>query len=224
MSRPEPAPARPFGRRPYGRYVGLLAVLIFVLITINTVVTKQSGLHGIEPGHRLPPFAVPLVLSDVNADSDIATHANEGAAGRVPACQERGPAVLNVCQLYEQGPLVLALFIDAGACPQVLSDMQALAPSFPGVRFAAVALKGDRDQLRTLVRSMHLSFPVGVDRDGALAGLYKLVSCPQVSFAYPGGVVQSPAVELRPHRAVLRARVRELIAAARARGWRGAPT
>ena len=223
MSRPEPAPARPLGRRAYGRYVGLLAVLIFVLITINTVVTKQS-LHGIEPGHRLPPFAVPLVLSDVNADSDIATHANQGAAGRVPACRERGPAVLNVCQLYEQGPLVLALFIDAGACPQVLSDMQALVRSFPGVRFAAVALKGDRDRLRTLVRSMHLSFPVGVDRDGALAGLYKLVSCPQVSFVYPGGVVQSPAVELRPPRAVLRARVSELIAAARARGWRGAST
>ncbi len=101
-------------------------------------------------------------------------------------------AVLNVCQLYEQGPLVLALFVDAGSCPQVLSDMQALAPSFPGVRFAAVAIKGDRDRLRALVRSMHLSFPVGIDRDGALAGLYKLVSCPQVAFAYPGGVVQSP--------------------------------
>jgi hypothetical protein len=221
---PEPAPGRPFGRRPYGTYVGALAVLIFVLVAINTVVTKQSGLHGIEPGHRLPPFAVPLVLSDVSGDSDVATHANDGAAGRVPACQERGPAVLNVCQLYEQGPLVLALFIDAGSCPQVLGDMQALAPSFPGVHFAAVAIKGDRAQLRTLVRTMHLSFPVGIDRDGALAGLYKLVSCPQLSFAYPGGVVQSRALELRPPRALLAARVRQLVAAARARGWRGAPT
>ena len=222
MSRPEPAPARPFGRRPYGRYVGLLAALIFALIAINALVTRQGGLHGIEPGHRLPPFAVPLVLGDVNGDSDIATRANEGAAGRVPACRERGAQLLNLCQLYEQGPVVLALFIDAGSCPKVLADMQALTPSFPGVRFAAVSIKGDRDRLRGLVRSWHLSFPIGIDRDGALAGLYKLVSCPQVSFAYPGGVVQSRALELRPSRAMLRARLSELVAAARLHGWKGA--
>jgi hypothetical protein len=223
MSRPEHAPDRPHGRRPYGRYVGLLALLIFVLLTINTILTKQSGLRGIEPGHRLPAFAVPLALGDVNGDSDIATHANDGAAGRVPACEERGPQLLNVCQLYEQGPVVLALFIDADSCPEILADLQALVPSFPGVRFAAVAIKGDRNRLRTLVRSWHLSFPVGIDSDGALAGLYKLVSCPQVSFAYPGGVVQSLALETRPTRATLRARLSELVAAARVRGWRGAP-
>ena len=62
----------------------------------------------------------------------------------MPACTVRGPGILNICQLYEQGPVVLALFVDAGSCPRVLSDMQALAPSFPGVRFAGVAIKGDR--------------------------------------------------------------------------------
>lgn len=217
MSRPEPAP-----RRPYGRYLGMLAVLIFVLITINALVSKQSGLRGIEPGHSLPPFAVPLALGDVNGDSDIATRANDGAAGRVPACQERGSQLLNICQLYEQGPVVLALFVDAGSCPQVLASLQSLAPSFPGVRFAAVAIKGERNRIRALVRALHLSLPVGIDRDGALAGLYKLVSCPQVSFAYPGGVVQSPALELQPTLATLRGRLAELVAAARLRGWRGA--
>ena len=39
-----------------------------------------------------------------------------------------------------------------------------------------------------------LTFPVGVDRDGALVALYKVASCPQVSFAYPGGTVQSKAL------------------------------
>ncbi len=223
MSRPDPAPPRPFGRRPYGRYLGLLAVLIFVLITVDTLVAKQGGLRGIEPGHRLPAFAVPLALGDLNGDSDIATHANDGAAGRVPACQERGPQVLNVCQLYEQGPVVLALFVDRGSCPEILADMQALAPSFPGVRFAAVAIEGDRGRVRAIVRSWHLSFPVGIDRDGSLAGLYKLVSCPQVSFAYPGGLVQSLALESEPTRAALSMRLSELVAAARLRGWRPAP-
>ena len=63
--------------------------------------------------------------------------------------------------------------------------------------------------------------PVGVDRDGSLLGMYKVATCPQVTFAYPGGIVQSAALLKRAPIATLRARVRELVAASRARGWRG---
>jgi hypothetical protein len=202
--------------------VGLLALLILALITINTVTTKPNGARGIEPGHGLAPFAVPLALGHLGGDADIAVHGNEGTLGRVPACAERGPQILNICQLYEQGPVVLALFVDAGSCPAVLSDLQALVPSFPGVRFAGVAIKASRGQLRRLVRSRGLTLPIGIDSDGALVRLYKVASCPQVSFAYPGGVVQSKALLSRPPQATLRTRVSELLAAARARGWRGA--
>ncbi len=209
------------GRR-YGRYLALAAAIVFVVITVDTLVTRQSGLKGVEPGHTLPPFAVPLALGSLKGDADIATRVNEGSAGRMPACSERGPQILNVCQLYEQGPVVLTLFVNGGSCPGILSDLQALSPSFPGVRFAAVAIKGDRDALRRLVRSLQLTLPVGIDSDGALATLYKVVSCPQVNFAYPGGVVQSAAIQTRPSRATLRRRLSELVTAARARGWRAA--
>jgi len=198
----------------------LLGVLAVALIAVNTVTTKSNGAGGVEPGHRVPPFAVPLALGSLNGDADVATHADDGAAGKHPACSERGAGILNVCQLYEQGPVVLALFVNGGSCPAIVSDMQALAPSFAGVQFAAVAIKGDRGALRKLVRSRALSLPVGIDNDGALAALYKVASCPQVTFVYPGGVVQSKALLTRPPRATLRARVSELVAAARARGWR----
>jgi hypothetical protein len=207
----------------YGRYVGLLGILILVLITINTLLTKPNGATGIEPGHSLAPFAVPLALGALTGSADVATAADQGTAGRVPACKERGPQILNVCQLYEQGPVVLALFVNAGSCPAILGDMQALAPSFAGVRFAAVAIKSDRAALRRLVRSRGLSLPVGVDSDGRLLGLYKVASCPQVTFAYPGGVVQSKALLSRPSLSALRARVSALVAASRARGWKGPP-
>jgi hypothetical protein len=219
--RPEPRPA---AAPRYGRYVGLLALVILVLITLNTIVTKPNGAKGIEPGRRMPPFAVPLVLGNLSGDADIATHASEGARGSVPACQERGPQILNICQLYERGPVVLALFLDAGSCAAILADMQSLAPSFPGVQFAAVALKGNRGQLRRLVRTRQLQVPVGLDRDGSLLALYKVATCPQVTLAYPGGVVQSPALLTRPPLATLHARVSELVAASRARGWRGGRT
>jgi hypothetical protein len=223
MSQPENYWLGRNGRRRSGggRIVGVLGIAILVAITINTALTKPNGSTGIPPGQRLAPFAVPLALSDLQGEANVATHANDGSAGAKPACSVRGARILNVCQLYEQGPVVLALFVDSGSCPGILEDMQKLAPSFPGVRFAAVAVKGDRGQLRRLVRSRGLTFPVGIDKDGALVVLYKVASCPQVSFAYPGGVVQSKALLLRPPIATLRARIGELVAAARAHGWRG---
>jgi hypothetical protein len=215
MSPPEPR------RLPrYGGYAGLLAVLILVLITINTIVTKPNGVKGLAPGEQLPPFAVPLALGSLNGDADTATRPDEGAAGRVPACKERGPQVLNICQLYEGAPVVLALFVDSGSCAAVLGDMQAVSGSFAGVRFAAVAIKNGRSQIRRLIRTRGLSLPVGLDNDGALAALYKVATCPQVTFAYPGGEVQSKALLARPSRATLRKRIAGLVAASRARGWK----
>jgi hypothetical protein len=112
------------------------------------------------------------------------------------------------------------VFVDSGGCPQVLGEMQALKSSFPGVQFAAVSLKGDRAALRALIRRRALTLPVGIDADGSLAAIYKVLSCPQVSFAYPGGEVQSASLLSTPSPTTLRARVAALVAASKARGWR----
>jgi hypothetical protein len=204
----------------YARYAGLAGLSIAVLFVVSGLLAKTNGASGIAPGHALAPFAVPLVTSSLEGDANVATRAGQGAAGEVPACRVRGTRVLNVCELYEQGPVVLALFVDEGGCEKVLGRMQALLDAFPGVRFAAVSIEGDRAQLRRLVRADRLTLPVGIDKDGALAALYKVFSCPQLNFAYPGGVVQSKALLQTPSLAVLHARVSELIAGARARGWR----
>ncbi len=209
------------GAQRYGPYLAVLGLVILVLVAINTALTKPTGVAGVQPGSGLPPFAVPLATGIMKGDANIATRADEGEAGTHPACSVRGAGILNVCQLYEQGPVVLALFVDLGSCPAVLTDMEALAPSFPGVRFAAVAIKGDRGPLRKLIRTRGLvHVAVGIDEDGALATLYKVASCPQVTFAYPGGVVQSRALLATPSSATLRARVQALVADARARGWK----
>jgi hypothetical protein len=216
-----PAPRVPLPG--YGGYVALLVFAIVVAIALNTLLSDSRHTAGLAGGQTLPPFAVPLALSSLNGEANIATRPGQGEAGSVPACSVRGPRVLNVCELYEQGPVVLALFVDAASCPAVLSQMQALAPSFPGVRFAAVAIEGSRSRLRALIRSRGLTLPVGIDKDGALVALYKVESCPQLTFAYPGGVVQGKALLGNPSSAALRERVGELVGAARARGWRQPP-
>jgi hypothetical protein len=201
------------GRR-YGRWMAVPALVILGLIMLDTTVLDlPNEAAGIAPGGRLAPFAAPLVTGDLQGAVNV-TLPDEGSKGPRPACTVRGPQILNVCQLYEQGPVVLALFVDEGGCEGVLDDMQRLVSVFPGVRFAAVSIKGDVGQLRALVRSHRLSFPVGIDREGVLASLYKLASCPQITFAYPGGIVQSRALLVGPPFAVLRTRVSELVAAA----------
>ncbi len=199
--------------------VAVVGLVLLAFITLNTVLTAPRGADGIAPGERVPPFALPLATGNVKGDANIATHANDGSAGRRPACSVRGVGLMNVCELYERGPLVLALIVDSGSCPGVLDDMQALAHAFPGVGLASVVIQGERAAVRRLVVSHGLRFPVGLDRDGVLAQLYKVSSCPQVSFVYPGGVVQSKALLKRPARGVLRARIAALVAAAKARGW-----
>ncbi|HXB14327.1 MAG TPA: hypothetical protein VNV44_01155 [Solirubrobacteraceae bacterium] len=202
----------------YGRYVALLAIVVLVLITVNTIVTKPNGSAGLAPGTALPPFAVPLALSDLPGDANVATGPNQGSAGHVPACSVRGPKVLNICQLYERGPVVLALFVDSGSCPQVLSDVQALVTSYPQVSFAAVAIKEEAPGVRKVISSRHLTFPVGLDRDGALAALYKVASCPQVTLALRGGEVDGKPLLGSFSAATLRARVQELVANSRGGG------
>jgi hypothetical protein len=195
----------------------MLGLLLLGLITLNTVLSKPNGAHGIEPGQPMAPFAVPLAKGTLNGEADIATRPNQGLAGKVPACSERGPAILNICELYEQGPVVLALFVDRGSCAGILQQMQNLSSQFPSVRFAAVAIKEGRGELPSVIRAHGLSIPIGFDNDGVLADLYKLASCPQVNFAYRGGEVQSPALLGTPTIGTLRARVSQLLTAARAR-------
>jgi hypothetical protein len=222
MSLPEdPPPAvRPDFPR-YGRYAAIPAIAILILITINTLVTKPNGVTGLSPGQRVPPFATPLVLGTLKVgESNIAEHAHEGARGNVAACTLRSAQILNICELEEHNPVVLALFIDDGSCPDVLTDMQALAPSFPGVRFVAVAINTKPAPLRSLIKKDGLTFPVGFDEGPALLALYKVATCPQLTFILPGGTARGKAVLVRPSRTVLRARIEDLVRAATGEGWK----
>jgi hypothetical protein len=207
--------------RRYGSWVGVLGALIVVFITVNALLTTPNGVRGIAPGRRMPPFAVPLAAGRLSGDANVATAAGQGAAGREPACSVRGAGVLNICQQWEQGPVVLALFVNSGSCPQVVDEMQRLAAARPGVRFAAVAIRGGRAALRRALVRRHWTLPVGYDRDGVLANLYHDASCPQVSFALPGGTVAFPAELAQPSPAALAAAVDRLQRAARERGWSG---
>ncbi len=198
-----------------GWIVVAVAAVVLVYIGVNTVRTRGPGSTGPVVGRQLPPFAAPLVTSNLVGDANVATRFGQGSAGARPACDVTDPRALNVCALARRGPVVLA-FLTTGAseCARQVDTMQALAARFPQVSFAAVAVRGDRGQERALVRRHGWRLPVAQDRDGAVANLYGVAICPTVVFAARGGRVQSTALggEVASPAALAR-RVRALVGA-----------
>jgi hypothetical protein len=194
-----------------GWLVGVVAVVVLAYITLNTLRTEGPNPRGLEPGTRLPPFAMPLATSESDADANIATRPDSGPDGARPACTVRGPEILNVCELAERGPVVLAFVVTgAGDCARQLDTLDRVAPRFPGVAFAAVAVREDHDDLRREVRERGWTVPVGYDHDGAVANLYGVGAvCPLLTFADREGRVAGTELGLQNERE-LTARVEAL--------------
>ena len=185
-----------------GWLVGLVAVVVLAYITLNTLRTER--LDPLPAGARLPPFAMPLarVASD---DADARVTAD--------ACRVRGPDVLNSCALGDGRPVVLAFVVTgAGDCAERVDAFDRVAPRFPGVGFAAVAVRGDPDDLRALVRRRGWDVPVGYDHDGAVSIEYGLSAvCPLLTFGDREGRVAGSSLGVLDA-AALTERVETLVA------------
>jgi len=174
-----PEPARPVGASRYTWFVGVVAFLLIAVAVLNSIGSQGVSPGGPDQGDRLAPFAVPLANARPRADDDA--NVEQGRA-----CRVRGRGILNICQLAERGPVVLALVpTEGGRCRAVLDQFARVAPRVDGVTFAAVGSRGDRK----ILRGRSYPFPVGWDRDGAVASVYGLVGCPQITFARRGGAV-----------------------------------
>jgi hypothetical protein len=172
-------PALPVAPR-YGWVVGMAAAVLLAVLAVATLRGgTEPGARGLAAGSTIPPFAVPLALSQLQGDANLARKAGQGSAGARPACAVRGPRVLNGCALREGGPFVLAFFATRGkGCIAQLDALERIRRRVPDVRFAGIAIRGDRQSLRALIREHGWGFDIGYDRDGA-----------QITFARRGGRV-----------------------------------
>ena len=62
------------------------------------------------------------------------------------------------------------------------------------MNFLSLDVRDDRDTVRELIREHGWKMPVGYDRDGAVAGLYRVGGCPTFAYVYPGGTLQSASI------------------------------
>lgn len=193
----DPGPGPPTRERPSGMshgsaryvwFVGVVLVLITAVITLSSVGDDDVSGTGLEIGAPAPPFAAPVAVSDLEGDVNVATERGQGDAGNVPACEVRGEDVVNLCDEYAEAPVVLVFFATrGGSCIRAVDRITALRGRHPDVRFVAVSIRGDRGEVRDLVRERGWRFPVAYDRDGVLANLYGVVVCPQYALIARGG-------------------------------------
>jgi hypothetical protein len=176
--------------------LGVAVVVVLVLITLNTIRTQGPGSRGVEMGKPMPVFAAPLATSSLIGDAQV----DPGKA-----CGVRGPSVLNLCELRDRGPVVLAFTVSrSDRCEDQIDVLDRLRTRFPGVQFAAVAIRGAHDEVLGVVRKRGWRLPVAWDRDGAVANSYAVAVCPTITFAHRGGKVASTSLGLIGEREVVR--------------------
>jgi thiol-disulfide isomerase/thioredoxin len=210
-------------RDRYSLIVGLLFAAIIAIAAINTLENKDEGTLGLDKVAQrwpLPEFAVPRAAGRLEGDAnvaqdDCATAQTPCPERREPACRIDTPGAIRVCDLFSR-PLVISFwFSHGGNCVEEQDVVDRVYARYRGrVSFLSLNVRDDRDAVRELVRSHRWRMPVGYDRDGAVASLYRIGGCPTFAYAYPGGTLQNASIgELTA--AQLEARVEVLLRATR---------
>jgi hypothetical protein len=192
---PEPDQGPPAPPRPTNRYAWLVGILMLMGVSVLLITTalpnRGEGLLGLERGAKLPDFAAPSALGNLEGDANICQKRPcPKGSGAVPACELKSREVVNICELRKK-PVVLTFVFDRGAdCLPQVDRTERVRGEVPGVTFVTVFFsRKDRDELRNIVGNRGWRQPVAIDADGQVANRYNVGGCPTTIFARAGGRV-----------------------------------
>jgi AhpC/TSA family len=211
-------------RDRYSLFVGLIFAAIIVIAVINTLEHKDEGTLGLDKLSSrwpLPEFAVPRANGPLEGDANVAQDDCESSqtpcpqsARREPACRITTRGAIRICKLFNR-PLVISFWFSRGGndCTNEQSVVDRVYRRYrERVNFLSLDIRDDRSTVRELIERNGWKMPVGYDRDGAVAGLYRVGLCPTFAYVYPGGTLQEASIgELSAHR--LEARINDLLQA-----------
>ena len=207
--------------RPYSIVIGVLFLIGAVVAGLNALSNRPGGIGGLEAGKPLPRFAAPAATGSLAGDANInQDDANAGGKRQTPACQVPGPRseVIRICDFFDR-PLVLVAWFTrgCGACEPQLDTVERVRKRFPMVGFVGLDIGESRAKAAQRVAKKGWHFPMAVDPDGAVSGLYRIGGGPLMVFAYPGGIAMRTAFGELKEQALV-AHVRALLEGSRRRG------
>lgn len=192
-------------RDRYSLAVGLLFAIVIAIAAINTLGSGDEGTLGLDEAERnwpLPEFAVPLAVGGPDADANVAQDDCETSqvpcprdARRAPACEIRTAGAIRVCDFFDR-PLLLSFWFSPGDnCTEQQDVVDSVYRRYgERVRFLSLDVRDDRDAVRDLIQRRDWTMPVGYDRDGAVASLYRVGGCPTFAYVYPGGTLYDASI------------------------------
>jgi hypothetical protein len=204
----------------YSILVGLLFLALVAFVAVHTLGGGGESTLGLDrqPARwPLPEFAVPEAAGPLEGDANVAQDDCESSAVPCPsgdrresACEISTRGAIRVCDLFDR-PLVISFwFTKGGDCADQQDAVDAAYRRYRDrVNFLSLDVRDDRDTVRELIRQHGWQMPVGYDRDGAVAALYRVSGCPTLAYVYPGGTLQSSGIKTGH----LDVRIRRLLAA-----------
>jgi len=189
----------------YSVIVGLIFLILIGLATLHTLNGGGEDTLGLEvqPARwPFPEFAVPAAAGSLEGDANIyqddcgsSSLPCDEDPPRVPACQITTAGAIRVCDLFDR-PLVLSFWFGTeSGCERQQDVVSTVAARYRGrVNFLSLDVRDSRGSVRELVRERGWEMPVGFDRDGAVAALYRVGGCPTFAYAYPGGTLESASI------------------------------
>jgi hypothetical protein len=190
----------------YSIAVGLIFLVLIAVATLHTLTggggEDTLGLDKQPPRWPLPEFAVPAASGNLEGDANIYQD-DCGSSSlpcseqppRVPACRIATAGAIRVCDLFNR-PLVISFWFGSeNRCERQQAVVSTVAERYRGrVNFLSLDVLDSRGSVGELVREQGWQMPVGFDRDGAVAALYRIALCPTFAYAYPGGTLQSAGI------------------------------
>jgi hypothetical protein len=188
-------------RDRYSLVAGLIFAAVIAIAVVNNLGDNDAGVLGldrVEARWPLPEFAVPRASGQLEGDANVAQDDCASARApcpredrRRPACRIDTPGSLRVCDYFDR-PLVISFwFSPGGNCTEQQDTVNAVYRRYGGrVSFLSLNVRDDRETVRDLIERRRWRMPVGYDRDGAVASLYRVGGCPTFAYALPGGTLQ----------------------------------
>ena len=202
-------------RDRYSIAVGLIFFAVVVIAVLHQT-GNGGGILGLDrqpPHWPLPEFAVPLATSGLEGDANVAQDDCDEVGlpcprSAHPGLPRRDRGAIRVCDLFARPSLISFWFTKGDGCVAQQDVVNRVYERYRGrVAFLSLDVRDDRETVRDLVRERGWRMPVGYDRDGAVAALYRVGGCPTFAYVFPGGTLQSasvgelPRASSRPDRA-----------------------
>lgn len=191
-------------RDRYSIMVGLVFLAVAAVAVIHGIGHEDHtlGLESQPPRWPLPEFAVPAAAGRLEGDANIAQDDCESSAlpcpseaRRTPACALKTREAIRVCDLFGRPSVISFWFSKGGDCVDQQDVVSRVYERYRGrVGFLSLDVRDGRETVRRLIRERGWRMPVGYDRDGAVADLYRVGGCPTFAYVYPGGILESASI------------------------------